>query len=72
MDIIVSSKNPEALDKTIQQLGGVVMQNSDGTYPVINGGYRVRALNGNIEFLRFAIINQGYGQVLGNFEEPTK
>jgi hypothetical protein len=63
-DLIIECVNPEALDKTLNQMGAVVMQNLDGSYCKQDGGYRVRALNGNYEFLKFAIKNQGYGKIL--------
>jgi len=68
-DLIVKTANPESLDKTLNNIGAVVMQNPDGSYPVVKGGYRCRALNGNTDFLRFAIKNQGYGEIIGELEE---
>lgn len=70
-DLIVESKNPAALDATLNQMGACVMQDPDGSYPIVNGGVRVRALNGNTDFLKFMIQKQGYGKVLEEIEEPN-
>lgn len=58
-DILVETPNPDALDQTVQQLGGVVVEGSwDGTT------CRVRVF-GNPGFMVYAITNQGYGKVVG-------
>lgn len=63
VDIIVKTGNAEILDKTVNQLGGAVVEGSfDGEK------CRVRCF-GDPGFLKFAITNQGYGEVLG--EEPV-
>ena len=64
-DLIVRTRNAELLDKTVQQLPGAAA--------VVNGSFngdtcRVRVF-GNPDFMRFAITNQGYGEIVG--EEPV-
>lgn len=58
-DILVETPNPDALDQTVQQLGGAVVEGSwDGTT------CRVRVFR-DPGFMVFAITNQGYGKVVG-------
>lgn len=57
-DIRVRTKNPEALDKVMVQLGACVIE---GTWH--NGICLVRVF-GNPGFVKFAIKNQGYGEVI--------
>lgn len=64
VDLVVKTKNADALDKTVQQMGA---------FAVVEGSYdgekcRVRCF-GNAAYLKFAIGHQGYGEVLG--EEPV-
>jgi hypothetical protein len=69
--LVVMTKNPQALDTTLQQLGAVVMQNPDGSYmETVDGHYYVRPLNDNTGFISFAIKNQGYGTVIMECEIP--
>lgn len=64
-DLIVRTGNPELLDQTIQQLPGAAAV-VDGSF---NGDTcRVRVF-GDPGFMRFAITNQGYGEIVG--EEPV-
>lgn len=59
-DLIVTTVNPELLDQTVQQLGPAVVV--EGSF---NGKTcRVRVF-GDPGFIRFAITNQGYGEVVG-------
>lgn len=63
-DLIVATRNPAHLDRTVRQLGPAV---------VVAGSWdgekcRVRVF-GPPGFMQFAITNQGYGEVLG--EEPV-
>ncbi len=63
-DLIVRTRAPEQLDGIVQQLGAAVVV--DGSY---NGDTcRVRVF-GPPGYLRFAITNQGYGEIVG--EEPV-
>lgn len=64
-ELIVKTKNPEALDKALHSLGGVVEQVGKGNYVHYSDGtVVVRSINGNVDFLKFAIKNQGYGEVI--------
>ena len=63
-EILVKTENPTFLDETIQCLGGLVEQNADGSYRAEpDGSYVIRGTD--INFLRFAIENQGYGEIVG-------
>lgn len=60
-DLIVRTTNPDLLDGTVRQLPGAAM--------VVDGSYdgetcRVRVF-GDPGFIRFAITNQGYGEIVG-------
>ena len=70
-ELLVITRNPEALDKMLQQLGGCVGQDADGTYRRNDdGSYTVRGAD--VGFLRFAMTNQGYAKVIGEREiSPT-
>jgi len=58
-DLIVRTANPELLDKTVQQLGPAVVV--EGTW---NGDTcRVRVF-GPPGYLKFAIAQQGYGEIV--------
>ena len=64
-DLIVKVSNPEAFDETIRQLPmceAAMARNSDGLVK-IGEGYLVRCIRG-LGFLKFAITNQGYGEIL--------
>lgn len=62
VDLRVNTGNPKALDETIQHLGAAVVDGSwDGATCL------VRCL-GNADWIRFAITNQGYAEIVG--EEP--
>lgn len=59
-DLIVKTANPKLLDDTVQQLGPAVVVDSSW-----NGDTcRVRVF-GDPGFVRFAITNQGYGEIVG-------
>lgn len=65
-ELVVSTQNPKALDETIQQLGGLVGQNPDGSYAQdADGNYTVRSISGAVDFLAFAMTTQGYAKVIG-------
>ena len=64
-ELIVKTSNPEVLDKTLQPLGGLVGQNSNGKYSKnFEGCYTVRAVLRDISFLKFAIQKQGYAEII--------
>jgi predicted phage terminase large subunit-like protein len=61
--IVVKAGNPAALDRTLNELGAVIEQDDDGQYIARNGGWLVRVV-GDVEFVKFAIRNQGYGEII--------
>jgi hypothetical protein len=63
-DLVVKTANPELLDQTVQQLGPAAVV--DGSWD--GEKCRVRVF-GDPGFLRFAITNQGYGEIVG--ESPA-
>ena len=68
-ELLVRTSNPAWLDQTLQQLGGGVGQDAHGNYMQTDPNvYVVRAMTGNVGLLRFAITNQGYGDVVGERE----
>lgn len=69
-DLIVKTRNPAALDSILQTFNAVVVQSdiNKPTYMQKDGGYVVRCL-GDADFIKFAIKNQGYGEVLKTLDE---
>jgi hypothetical protein len=68
-ELLVKTSNPAWLDQTLKPLGGVVCQHPDGSYCMEEPDvYAVRTVNGKIDFLRFAITQQGYGDIVGERE----
>jgi len=60
-ELLVKTGNRNALDSTLQQLGGLVAE-----LPEPDGTYAVRAFPPErITFLKFAIEQQGYAQIVG-------
>jgi hypothetical protein len=66
-DILVRTASPEMLDQTVQQLGPAVVVGAPD-YVQVDGCYVVRVL-GDPGFIKFAITNQGYGEVVRELEE---
>ena len=64
-DILVRCGNPKALDQILNQMGAALVQNNPEEYMMVNDCYVVRVLNGNNSFIKFAIVQQGYGEVVG-------
>lgn len=63
-DFLIECGNPKAFDAIIQQLGGLLEQDSAGEYVIYEGRYyRMRAL-GDAGFLQFAVTNQGYCKII--------
>jgi hypothetical protein len=65
-ELLVKTPNPKALDQTSQQLGALV-----GDHPEPDGSYVVRTFPPNdvkLGFIKFAIKNQGYAEVVGERE----
>jgi hypothetical protein len=70
-DFLVSCGNPEAFDRTIQQLGAAVLMNdSKGNYPQQDGYYTMRVI-GDAGFIKFAIESQGYGKIIRELNPTT-
>ena len=67
-DILVRTANPRMLDETVQQLGPAVVVGGPDNYVQVDGCYVVRAF-GDPGFIKFAITNQGYGEVVRELEE---
>jgi hypothetical protein len=66
-DILVRTANPEMLDQTVQQLGPAVVVGAPD-YVKAACCYVVRVF-GNPGFIKFAITNQGYGEVVRELEQ---
>jgi len=66
-DILVRTASPEVLDRTVQQLGPAVVVGAPD-YVQVDGCYAVRVF-GDPGFIKFAITNQGYGEVVRELEE---
>lgn len=66
IDLIVRTANPTALDDTVQQLPMCAAAVVDGSF---NGDTCRLRVFGGLGFLRFAITQQGYGEIVG--EEPV-
>jgi hypothetical protein len=70
-DILVRTGDPALLDRSIQQLGpAVVLQGHPGPvdYVKVDGCYVV-SVYGDPGFIKFAITNQGYGEVVRELDE---
>jgi hypothetical protein len=67
-DILVRTASPALLDQTVQQLGPAVVVGAPD-YAKVDGCYVVRVF-GNPGFIKFAITNQGYGEVVRELEKP--
>ena len=65
-DILVRTASPEMLDQTVQQLGPAVVIGAPN-YVQVDGCYVVRVF-GDPGFIKFAIANQGYGEVVRELE----
>jgi len=69
-DFLIECGNPEAFDKTIQQLGAAVLVGGGTEQGYIQKeGYYVMRVFANDGFLKFAIENQGYGKVIKELDE---
>lgn len=68
-DILVRTVNPEALDRTVQNFGAAVVGGGmPSGYVMVDGCYVVRCF-GDPGFIKFAITNQGYGEVVRELDE---
>lgn len=64
-DFTVKTGNPKALDATTQHLGGFVV---DGSFDENAKTCKVRVF-GDAAYFKFAMKNQGYGEIVA--EEPV-
>jgi len=71
-DFLIECGNPEAFDKTVQQLGPAVLMDGGvkGQY-VKKDGYYIMRVFGDAGYLKFAIQNQGYGKIIKELDELT-
>jgi hypothetical protein len=67
-DILVRTEDPAMLDQTVQQLGRAAVVGAPD-YTKVDGCYVVRVF-GDPGFIKFAITNQGYGEVVRELDEP--
>ena len=72
-DLLVRTGNPEYLDSVAQQLfaGALVGGGTSSGYKIDlpTGAYVLRVF-GNVQFAKFALKNQGYGEVIGETTFP--
>jgi hypothetical protein len=66
-DILVKTASPELLDRTVQQLGPAAVVGAPD-HVQVDGCYVVRVF-GDPGFIKFAIANQGYGEVVRELGE---
>jgi hypothetical protein len=66
-DILVRTGDPARLDATVQQLGPAAVVGAPD-YVMVEGCYVVRVF-GDAGFIKFAIANQGYGEVVRELDE---
>jgi hypothetical protein len=66
-DILVRAGDPGLLDSTVQQLGRAAVVGAPD-YVTVDGCYVVRVF-GDPGFIKFAITNQGYGEVVRELDE---
>jgi hypothetical protein len=67
-DILVRTGDPAMLDRTVQQLGAAVVVGGPDQFVQVDGCYVVRVF-GDPGFVKFAITQQGYGEVVRVLEE---
>lgn len=70
-DFLVKCGNPQAFDKTINQLGAAALiQDKPDKYMEKDGCYVMRVF-GDPGYVKFAISNQGYGTIVKELPELT-
>lgn len=67
-DILVKTVNPQVLDQALQAFGAAVIGGGGmpGGYIKVNGAYVVRCFS-DPDYIKFAITNQGYGEVVHEY-----
>jgi hypothetical protein len=73
-DLLVKVMNPAALDTTVQSFGAVVLEFAPGAYIQEEPDVYIVRCFGDHNFVKFAITQQGYGEVVGEraIEPPTQ
>ena len=67
-DLLVECGNPATFDRTIQQMGAVLVGGPDN-FIQHDGYYVMRVLeDSKVGYLKFAITNQGYGKIIKELE----
>lgn len=69
-ELLVRTRNRDVLDRTLQTFGALVASN-----PEPDGTYAVRTFPPNdarLGFIKFAITNQGYAEVVGEREYASE
>lgn len=69
IDLVVATRNPQLLDTTIRALPMVAAQVLPDTF---DGTKCVVRATGDVKFLKFALANQGYGEVLDEIPVPPE
>ena len=69
-DFLIECGNPEAFDRTINQLGAAALVENGGKGQYLQkDGYYVMRVFGDAGFLKFSIQHQGYGKVIKELDE---
>lgn len=72
VDFLVDTTNPDALDRTLQSLGAVLVGGGmPGGYERIEGHYVMRVL-GDPGYVRFACESQGYCTIVGEVPQSGR
>ena len=61
-ELLIKTGNRDALDKTLISLGGLISETPE--YRLGEKLWIVRTISGDIDFIKFAIKNQGYCQII--------
>lgn len=70
VDLLVRTANPDLLDQTVQSLGpAAVVGGGTPEGPVMVDGCYVVRVFGNPGFIKFAITQQGYGEVVRTLDQ---
>jgi hypothetical protein len=71
-ELLVQIGDPAALNAVLGAFGGIVCQAADGTYiRVAPQTYVVRAVGVPLDLVRFVIVHQGYGVLVGERDIPV-
>lgn len=64
VEFLIDSYNPEALDKVLNSMGAVMMQDPNGIYSIDDDGHYIVRCYGDINYVKFACKEQGYGRLV--------